>query len=157
MPPGRVGEYMAVEQLVLLKECRDTWHIPFLYVVTWAKTRWPNVSYNGSIGQLYTEMLLSTAGYVDHARKLLNIIYNQHHSFSSLLLILHLRELQWILSDLSLIVGHKNSTYWYFSRKLLPREEAYSTVEKELSCHKTWNWSIQGVPTWETIWDPYWP
>ena len=77
-----------------------------------AETRRLNVSYSNSIGQLYTEMLLSTAGHVDHARRLLNIIYNQHHSFSHLLLILHLRELLWILSDLSLAVGQENDTFW---------------------------------------------
>ena len=58
-------------------------------------------------------MMLSTAGHVDHARRLLNIIYNQHHSFSSLLLIFYLKELQWILSDLSPTVGHENNTFWY--------------------------------------------
>ena len=69
---------------------------------------------------------LSTAGHVDHARRLLNII-NQHHSFPSLLLILHLRELRWILSDLFPAVGHKNDTFWYIlvessyqGRKLTP-------------------------------------
>ena len=94
MPPGRDGEDMAVEQLVLPKGCHATvlslaHSIPLADHV--ARIRRRNVSYSGSIGQLYTETWLSTAGPVNHARRCLNIVYNQHHSFPSSLLILNLR------------------------------------------------------------------
>ena len=77
-----------------------------------AGTRRLNVSYSGSIGQLYTETSLSTAGPVNHARRWLNVVYNQHHSFASLLLILHSRELLYTLLHLSLAVSQGNDAFW---------------------------------------------
>ena len=63
-----MGKDMAIEQLMLPKECRDTvlslaHSIPL--AGHWATQR----ILQQSIGQLYTEMLQSTAGHVDHARR----------------------------------------------------------------------------------------
>ena len=114
MPSCRDGEDIAVEQLVLPKECHDR-------VISLAHS----IALAGHLGwDKMTQCILQQFYWPTIYRDVAEYCWTcgscqkvaQHPMqpaplIPSLLLILHLRELLWILSDLSLTVGQENHTF----------------------------------------------